>query len=82
MLIFLTESYFFINLIYQCAEINRWLSLHQTNVLFENVSFFLKVSDEEKFLLFQYGEISGKSEMLSYFMLDARMRIHENIDPN
>ena len=40
------------------------------------------MSDEEKFLLFQYGEINGKSAMLSYFMLDARMRIHENIDPN
>ena len=24
-----------------------------TNVQFENVSFFIKVSDEEKFLLFQ-----------------------------
>ena len=40
------------------------------------------MSDEEKFLLFQYGEINGKSAMLSYFMLDARMRIHDNIDPN
>ena len=33
----------------------------------ENVSFFLKMSDEEKFLLFQYGEINGKSAMLSYW---------------
>ena len=33
---------------------------------FENVSFFIKVSDEEKFLLFQHGEINGKSAMLSY----------------
>ena len=32
----------------------------------KNVSFFLKVSDEEKFLLCQYGEINGKSAMLSY----------------
>ena len=38
-----------------------------TNVQFENVSFFLKVSDEEKFLLYQYGEINGKSAMLSYW---------------
>ena len=38
-----------------------------TNVQFENVSFFLKVSDEEKFLLFHYGEINGKSAMLSYW---------------
>ena len=37
------------------------------NVQFENVSFFIKVSDEEKFLLFQHGEISGKSAMLSYW---------------
>ena len=36
-----------------------------TNVQFENVGFFIKVSDEEKFLLFQYGEINGKSAMLS-----------------
>ena len=38
-----------------------------TNVQFENFSFFLKMSDEEKFLLFQYGEINGKSAMLSYW---------------
>ena len=36
------------------------------NVQFENVSFFIKVSDEEKFLFFQHGEINGKSAMLSY----------------
>ena len=29
--------------------------------------FFLKVLDEEKFLLFQYGEINGKSAMLAYW---------------
>ena len=28
----------------------------QANEQFENFSFFIKVSDEEKFLLFQYGE--------------------------
>ena len=38
-----------------------------TNVQFENVSFFIKVSDEEKFLLFQHGESNGKSAMLSYW---------------
>ena len=38
-----------------------------TNVQFENVSFFTKVSDEEKFLLFQYGEINDKSAMLSFW---------------
>ena len=38
-----------------------------TNVQFEAVSFFIKVSDEEKFLLFQYGEINSKSAMLSYW---------------
>ena len=38
-----------------------------TNVQFENVSFFIKVSDEEKFLLFRFGEINGKSAMLSYW---------------
>ena len=37
-----------------------------TNEKFENVSFLLKVSDEEKFLLFQYDEINSKSAMLSY----------------
>ena len=41
-----------------------------TNVQFENVSFFLKVSGEEKFLIFQYGqygEVNGKLAMLSYW---------------
>ena len=38
-----------------------------TNVQFENVSFFIKVSDKEKFLLIQHGEINGKSAMLSYW---------------
>ena len=36
-----------------------------TNVYSENVSF-LKVSEEEELMLFQYGEINGKSAMLSY----------------
>ena len=58
---------FFFNFIYQCAEMNRWLFLQQQMCKFENVSFFLKVSDEEKFLLFQYDEINGKSAMLSYW---------------
>ena len=56
------------------------------NVQFENVSFFIKVSHEEKheekFLPFQNGEINGKSAMLLIGMLDARMQIHDNIDPN
>ena len=30
------------------------------NVQFEDVSFFIKASDEEKFLLFKHGEIEGK----------------------
>ena len=60
---------------------NRWLLFTSKNVQFENVSFF-KVSDEEKYLLFQHGEINGKSAMLSYCMLDARMRIHDNIHSN
>ena len=34
--------------------------LTPTIVQFENVSFFMKFPDEEKFLLFQYGEINGK----------------------
>ena len=38
-----------------------------TNVQFEKVSYFIKESDEEKFLLFQYCEINGKSAMLSYW---------------
>ena len=37
-----------------------------TNVKFESISFFIKVSDEEKLLLFQCGEINFKSAMLSY----------------
>ena len=30
------------------------------NVQFEDVRFFKEVSDEEKFLLFQYGKINSK----------------------
>ena len=53
------------------------------NVQFQNVNFFLKVSDEEKFLLFQHVEINSKSVMLSFwYMLDTRMRIRDNIAPN
>ena len=37
------------------------------NVQFVNVSFFIKVSHEEKFLLFQLGEINSKLTMLSYW---------------
>ena len=53
-----------------------------TNVQFETVSFFIKVSDEENFLLFQYGEINGNQQCCLIGMLDARMRIHYNIDQN
>ena len=37
------------------------------NVQFEDVSFFIKASDEEKFLLFQHGEIKGKRALVSYW---------------
>ena len=39
----------------------------QKNVQFEIVSFFKKMSYEEKFLFFQHGEINGESAMLSYW---------------
>ena len=35
-----------------------------TNVQLENVSFFFKVPDEEKF---KHGQIKGKAVMLSYW---------------
>ena len=54
----------------------------QANEQFENFSFFIKVSDEEKFLLFQYGEITVNQQCCLIGMLDARMRFHDNIDPN
>ena len=43
----------------------------QTNEQFENFSFFIKVSDEEKFLLFQYGEITVTHRCCLIGMLDA-----------
>ena len=49
-----------------CAN-EQVIVLTPTNVQFENVSFFIKVWDEEKFLLFRYGEINGKPAMLSYW---------------
>ena len=50
------------------------------NVQFENVSFFIKVSGEETFLLFQHGEIAAKSAMLFYWY--AWCKNVDNIDPN
>ena len=54
----------------------------QTNEQFENFSFFIKVSDEEKLLLFQYGEVTVNQRCCLIGMLDARMRFHDNIDLN
>ena len=45
----------FLNLIYHCAEMNRWL-IFTPKMCNLKYSFFIKVSDEEKFLLFQHGE--------------------------
>ena len=50
------------------------------NVHFEDVSFFIKASDEEKFLLFQHGEINGKLGM-SFYCLMQECRFNDNIDP-
>ena len=52
------------------------------NVQFQSINFFIKVSDEEKFLLFQDDEINGKSVMSYWYMLDARMWIRDNIASN
>ena len=59
---------FFYSLIW-FTNVRKWTSgyFYTKNVQFENVSFFIKVPDEEKFLLFQNGEINGKSAMLSYW---------------
>ena len=72
----------FFNLIYQCAEMNRWLFFTPINMQFENISFFSKVYTEEKFLLFQYGKLTVNQRCCLIGLLDARMRIHDNIDPN
>ena len=50
------------------------------NVQFEDVSFFIKASDKEKFLLFQHGEINSKPAMGLVGMLYAGMRSIDNID--
>ena len=52
-----------------------------TNVQFENVSFFIKVSNEGKFLLVMV-KLTVNQRCCLIGMLDARMRIHDNIDPN
>ena len=61
---------FFYSLIW-FTDVQKWTGTYfYTNdniVQFENVRFFLKMSAEEKFLLFQYGESNGKSAMLSYW---------------
>ena len=67
MLIFLTESYSFLLKFDLPMCINKHVVIFTpTNVTFENDSLFLKVSNEGKFLLLQYGEINGKLAMLSY----------------
>ena len=68
MLIFLSLSYSFIPKfdLPMCAY-KQVVIFTPKIVQFENVTFFIKVSDEEKFLLFQHGEINGKSVMLSYW---------------
>ena len=47
---------------------------------FEDVSFFIKASDEDKLLLFQHGEIK-RIGLPNIGMLDAGMWINNNIDP-
>ena len=50
-----------------CGNEQVVIYFYTNNVQFENASFFLMVSDEGKFLLFQHGEINSKSAMLSYW---------------
>ena len=53
---------------------------------FENVSFFKKASEEGKLLFFQHGKIKGTVGLYERWcligMVDAGMRINDNIDPN
>ena len=44
---------------------NRWL-IFTPKMCNLKYNYFTKVSEEVKFLLFQNGEIDGKSAMLSY----------------
>ena len=68
MLIFLMQSYSFIlKFDLPMCRNEQVIIFTPKNVQFKNVSFFIKVSDEEKFLLFQHGETNGKSAMLSYW---------------
>ena len=49
-----------------------------TNVQFENVSFFIKVSNEEKFLLVMVK--LTVNQRCYVVLLVCLMRIHDNID--
>ena len=51
------------------TNVRKWTGgyFYTKNVQFENVNFFIKVSDKEKFLLFQHGESNSKSAMFSYW---------------
>ena len=51
------------------TNVRKWTGgyFYTNNMQFENVSFFIKMSDKGNFLLFQHGEINGKSTMLSYW---------------
>ena len=42
----------FINMIYECGENEQVVIVTPKNVQFEDVSFFIRASDEERFLIF------------------------------
>ena len=53
-----------------------------TNVQFENASFFLKCQMKTKSCSYNMVKLMVNQRCCLIGMLDARMRIHDNIDPN
>ena len=83
MLIFLKLSYLlFFNLIYQCAEMNRWLLLHQQMCNLKLLASSLRCKLKKSSCSFNMVKLTVNQQYCLIGMLDARMQIHDNIDPN
>ena len=73
----------FLNLIYQKMCRNEQVVIFTPkNGQFENVSFFIKVSDEKSSCSFNMVKLTVNQQCCLIDMLVARIRIHDNIDPN
>ena len=72
----------FLNLIYQCAEMNRWLFLHQKMGNLKMLASSLRCQMKKSSCSFNMVKLTVNQQCCLIDMLVARIRIHDNIDPN